>query len=256
MEYQPIFREILNNEKFGWFYLLSAFAILCLSVYLIFSKYGNIRLGRDEDRPAYSKISWFAMLFSAGMGIGLVFWSVAEPLQHYINPPSDIVAGSIEAARMAMRYSFFHWGLHPWAIYTLIGLCLVYFNFRKGSKGLISSIFFPLLQDKVRGPIGKLIDILANIATAFGIATSLGSGALQVNGGLHEVLNITNGIRVQIAIIAVVTVLYLISATTGLDKGIKILSNLNIAGDDINDNDAEVEARTVMTAFNISVFIV
>lgn len=218
----------ITTEKFGWLYLLTAFFILCFSLYLAFSKYGDIRLGKDEDRPSYNNISWFAMLFSAGMGIGLVFWGVAEPLQHYINPPMGLEGESIEAARMAMRYSFFHWGLHPWAIYTLIGLCLAYFNYRKDFNGLISSTFYPLLKDKVNGPIGKFIDILAIIATAFGIATSLGLGALQVNGGLHEILDISNEVRVQIIIIVIVTVLYLISATTGLDKGIKILSNVNI----------------------------
>lgn len=218
----------VTTEKFGWFYLLTAFLILCFVLYLIFSKYGNVRLGKDEDRPKYSNISWFAMLFSAGMGIGLVFWGVAEPLQHYINPPMGIEGKSIEAARMAMRYSFFHWGLHPWAIYTFIGLALAYFSYRKDHSGLISSTFYPLLKDKVRGPIGKVIDILAIIATTFGIATSLGLGALQVNGGLHAVLGVSNELKVQIIIITVVTVLYLISATTGLDKGIKFLSNLNI----------------------------
>jgi len=217
----------IMTKRFGWFYLLTAFFILCFSIYLIFSKYGKIRLGKDEDRPNYNNISWFAMLFSAGMGVGLVFWGVAEPLQHYMDPPVGL-GESAEAARTAMRYSFFHWGLHPWAIYTFVGLCLAYFNYRKESNGLISSTFYPLLKDKVNGPIGKLIDILAVIATAFGIATSLGLGALQVNGGLHEILNIPNEVRVQIIIIAIVTVLYLISATTGLDKGIKILSNLNI----------------------------
>lgn len=218
----------ITTEKFGWFYLITAFFILCFSIYLAFSKYGNIKLGKDEDEPKYSNISWFAMLFSAGMGIGLVFWGVAEPLQHYLNPPMGIEGGTTEAARMAMRYSFFHWGFHPWAIYTLIGLCLAYFNFRKGYKGLISSTFYPLLKEKVNGPIGKFIDILAIIATAFGVATSLGLGALQVNGGLHEVFGVSNELKIQIIIIAVVTVLYLISATTGLDKGIKILSNVNI----------------------------
>lgn len=219
----------ITIEKFGWFYLLTAFSILCFSVFLIFSKYGNIRLGSDEDRPEYSNISWFAMLFSAGMGIGLVFWGVAEPVQHYINPPLELQGGTAEAARMALRYSFFHWGLHPWAIYTIIGLCLAYFNYRKGYNSLISSTFYPLFKDKIDGPIGKFIDILAIIATAFGVATSLGLGALQVNGGLHEVFGIPNSIKVQIIIICVVTVLYMISATTGLDKGIKFLSNLNIA---------------------------
>ncbi|NLI89312.1 MAG: BCCT family transporter [Epulopiscium sp.] len=218
----------ITIEKFGWFYLLSTFFVLCLAIYLIFSKYGNIRLGKDDDRPEYSNISWFAMLFSAGMGIGLVFWGVAEPLQHYLNPPMGIEGESLEAARMAMRYSFFHWGLHPWAIYTLVGLSLAYFNHRKGLKGLISSTFTPLLGDKTQGVMGKCIDVLAIIATAFGIATSLGLGALQVNGGLHEVIGIPNELKVQVIIIVVVTVLYLISATTGLDKGIKILSNVNI----------------------------
>lgn len=219
----------ITTEKFGWFYLITAFIILIFAIYLAFSKYGKIKLGKDEDQPKYSNISWFAMLFSAGMGIGLVFWGVAEPLQHYLNPPMGLEGGTVESARIAMRYSFFHWGFHPWAIYTLIGLCLAYFNFRKGSKGLISSTFFPLLKEKVNGPIGKFIDILAIIATAFGVATSLGLGALQVNGGLHEVFGVPNNVNIQIIIIAVVTVLYLISATTGLDKGIKILSNSNIA---------------------------
>jgi len=219
----------VTTEKFGWFYLLTAFVILLLTIYLAFSKYGSIKLGKEEDEPEYSYLSWFAMLFSAGMGIGLVFWGVAEPLQHYINPPMGLEGSTVESARIAMHYSYFHWGFHPWAIYTLIGLCLAYFNFRKGSKGLISSTFYPLLKDKVNGPIGKTIDILAIIATAFGVATSLGLGALQVNGGLHAVFDVPNTVTIQIIIIAVVTVLYLISATTGLDKGIKILSNTNIA---------------------------
>lgn len=215
-------------DKFGWFYLLTTFLILGFSVYLAFSKYGNIRLGADSDRPKYSNITWFSMLFSAGMGIGLVFWGVAEPIQHYLDPPLGLTGGTPEAARAAMRYSFLHWGLHPWAIYTVIGLSLAYFNFRKGFNGLISSTFYPLLKEKIHGPIGKIIDILAIIATAFGVATSLGLGALQINGGLNEVFGISNKLGTQIIIIAIVTVLFLISATTGVDKGIKILSNLNV----------------------------
>jgi glycine betaine transporter len=218
----------MTTEKFGWFYLATAFFILGFSIFLAFSKYGNIKFGKDDDQPQYTNISWFAMLFSAGMGIGLVFWGIAEPLQHYLNPPLGIEGGTTEAAHLAMRYSFFHWGFHAWAVYALIGLCLAYFKFRKGSRGLISSAFYPLLQEKVDGPLGKTIDVLAIIATAFGVATSLGFGALQVNGGLHKVFGISNELKIQIIIIAAVTVLYLISATTGLDKGIKILSNLNI----------------------------
>src|SRR5690554_6517822 len=157
----------LTIEKFGWFYLLTTFSILIFSLYLAFSKYGKIRLGTDEDRPEYSNLSWFAMLLSAGMGIGLVFWGVAEPIQHYLKPPMGIQGGTPEAAAAAMRYAFFHWGLHPWGIYTVIGLCLAYFNYRKGFNNLISSTFYPLIKEKVNGGVGIFIDILSVIATSF-----------------------------------------------------------------------------------------
>lgn len=214
-------------ENFGWLYLFLALGFLVFAIYLAFSKFGNIRLGSDDDEPEYSNMSWFAMLFSAGMGIGLVFWGVAEPISHYMQPPYG-EAETPEAARVALRYAFFHWGLHPWAIYTIISLSLAYFQFRKGYSGLISSTFRPLLKEKVNGPIGKAIDILAIIATAFGVATSLGLGALQINGGLSHMFGISTSTSWQIIIIAVVTVLYLISATTGLDKGILLLSNSNL----------------------------
>jgi len=218
----------LTTEKFGWFYLLATFGFLVFSIFLAFSKYGKVKLGADNDQPEYSKRSWFAMLFSAGMGIGLVFWGAAEPLSHYINPPQNAESQSTEAARLAMRYSFFHWGLHAWAIYTVIGLAIAYFNFRKGYSGLISSTFYPLIGTKAKGPIGKAIDILAIIATIFGVATSLGLGTLQINGGFNHLTNIPNTYSTQLTIIVVVTILYLLSATTGLDKGIKTLSNLNL----------------------------
>ncbi|GAA4711834.1 glycine betaine uptake BCCT transporter [Brevibacillus fulvus] len=217
-----------TTAKFGWFYLIVTFFYLIFCLYLAFSKFGHIRLGNDDDEPEYSTLSWFAMLFSAGMGIGLVFWGVAEPVSHYFEPPAEIVPQSPEAARAAMRYSFFHWGLHPWGIYGVIALSLAYFQFRKGTKGLISATFYPLLKERVNGPIGKLIDILAIIATAFGVATSLGLGTLQINGGLKHLLGLPNAIIIQLLIIAVITVLYLISATSGLDKGMKILSNANL----------------------------
>ncbi|WP_172252109.1 glycine betaine uptake BCCT transporter [Saccharibacillus deserti] len=217
-----------STEKFGWFYLLSAFGFLIFALYLAFSRFGLIKLGKDEDEPEYSTTSWFAMLFSAGMGIGLVFWGVAEPVSHYIDPPEDTEPGTSQAARIAMRYSFFHWGLHPWAIYSVISLALAYFQFRKGYKGLISSTFVPLLGDRVNGPIGKTIDVLAVIATAFGVATSLGLGTLQIAGGIQQIFGYASTTVVQVIIIAVVTVLYLISSTTGLDKGIRILSNVNL----------------------------
>ncbi|GIP16954.1 glycine betaine transporter OpuD [Paenibacillus montaniterrae] len=216
-------------QNFGWFYLMATLFFLLFAFYLAFSRFGAIRLGDDDDEPEYSTLTWLSMLFSAGMGIGLVFWGVAEPLSHYISPPEGAEGGTPTAARLAMRYSFFHWGLHPWAIYTIIGLALAYFQYRKGYKGLISSTFIPLVgQRAVDGWLGKVIDILAVIATVFGVATSLGLGTLQINGGLNHLFGIANSAVTQIIIIVIVTVLFLVSATTGLNKGIKILSNTNL----------------------------
>jgi len=217
-----------TTEKFGWFYLLATFGFLIFCFYLAFSRFGRIKLGSDDDEPEYSTSTWFAMLFSAGMGIGLVFWGVAEPVSHFLTPPMEIAEQSPEAARTAIRFAFFHWGLHPWAIYAVIALALAYFQFRKGQKGLISSTFLPLLGERIHGPFGKLIDTLAIIATAFGVATSLGLGTLQINGGLTHLFSLPGNLNVQLGIIGVITVLYLISATTGLDRGIKILSNTNL----------------------------
>ncbi|MCS1351898.1 BCCT family transporter [Mechercharimyces sp. CAU 1602] len=213
--------------KFGWFYLLSVTSFLVFVIILIFTRAGNIRLGKDDEEPEYSYLSWFAMLFSAGMGIGLVFWGVAEPMYHFISPPVG-EGGTTEAARVAMKYSFFHWGLHPWGIYTLTALALAYFKFRKGAPGLISATFTPLLGDRVNGPIGKTIDVLAVYATVIGVATSLGLGAMQISSGLNFLTGIPNDRMTQLMIIAVVTVLFMISAGTGLNKGIKYLSNTNM----------------------------
>ncbi|ASN05901.1 glycine betaine uptake BCCT transporter [Virgibacillus necropolis] len=215
-------------DRFGWFYLLSATGFLLFAFYLIFSKYGNIRLGKPGDKPEYSYISWFAMLFSAGMGIGLVFWGAAEPLSHFHTPPFG-EAGTAETAKTALQYSFFHWGLHPWAIYATIALALAYFKFRKQSSGLVSAILEPLFGNKMKGPWGTLIDFIVVFATVFGVATSLGFGAIQISGGLSFVFGWDQTITMQMIIILIVTVLYLISAMTGLNKGIKYLSNANIA---------------------------
>ncbi|GLB60365.1 glycine betaine uptake BCCT transporter [Cytobacillus sp. NCCP-133] len=215
-------------KKFGWFYLLSASAFLIFSILLIFTKYGNIRLGKDADRPEYHYLTWFAMLFSAGMGIGLVFWGVAEPMYHYYAPPF-LEGQTPDAARAAMRYSFFHWGLHPWAIYTVIALALAYFQFRKGAPGVISSILKPILGDRVDGPLGVIINFIAVFATVFGVATSLGLGAIQITGGLSATFGgVENSTATQLTVIAIVTILFMLSAQTGLNKGIKYLSNLNI----------------------------
>lgn len=213
--------------KFGWFYLISTFLFLIFCIYLIFGPYGKIRLGKDDEKPKYSYFSWLAMLFSAGMGIGLVFYGVAEPMSHFSNPPMGLAdPESKKAVKLAFRYAFFHWGLHPWAIYSLISLAMAYFQFRKDETGLISNTLKPLWGKKMSGPLGKLIDITAIIATAFGVATSLGLGSLQIKSGLK----FTFGIELTpYIIIGITTVLFLISATTGLDKGIKILSNTNLS---------------------------
>ncbi|WP_458125975.1 glycine betaine uptake BCCT transporter [Paenibacillus sp. Z3-2] len=216
-------------RNFGWFYLLVTLFLLVFAFYLAFSRFGSIRLGDDDDEPEYSTLSWLSMLFSAGMGIGLVFWGVAEPLSHYLTPPENAIGGTTQSARLAMQYSFFHWGLHPWAIYAVVALVLAYFQFRKGYKGLISSTFIPLLGERVvNGWIGKTIDILTVIATVFGVATSLGLGALQINGGLSHLFGVPNNAVAQVIIIGIATVLFLISASTGLNKGIQILSNTNL----------------------------
>ncbi|MFF0829920.1 BCCT family transporter [Brevibacillus sp. NPDC003359] len=218
----------VTTTNFGWFYLIVTFGFLIFCIFLAFSRYGQIPLGSDDDEPEYSLPTWFAMLFSAGMGIGLVFWGVAEPISHYFSPPAGVAGQTTEAAQTALRYAFFHWGLHPWGIYALIALALAYFQFRKGAKGLISSTFGPLLGERIHGPIGKGIDILAVIATAFGVATSLGLGTLQINGGLSHLFGLPSNTTVQIVIISIITVLFLLSATTGLDRGIKYLSNTNL----------------------------
>ncbi len=217
------------SKYFGWSYLLSMLIFVIFAVALAFSKYGNIKLGADDSKPEYSTASWFAMLFGAGMGIGLVFWGTAEPISHFVKPLGDIEPGSLEAADFAIKTSFMHWGFHPWANYSIIGLALAYFQFRKNKPGLISSIFIPLLGEKrVQGPIGNLIDILAVFATVSGVATSLGLGTLQINSGLNYLFNIPETPIVQIIIISIITVLFIWTAVTGIDKGIKALGDINL----------------------------
>ncbi|HZW67553.1 MAG TPA: BCCT family transporter [Pseudogracilibacillus sp.] len=216
------------QEKFGWFYLISASAILLFVIYLAFSKFGHIKLGADDEEPEYHTISWIAMLFSAGMGIGLVFWGVAEPVSHYFVPASADPE-TAEAAVKSLQFTLFHWGLHPWGIYALIALALAFFQFRKGSRGLISSTFEPLIGSRIHGPIGKTIDIIAVFATVFGVATSLGLGAIQINGGLSYLNNnIPNSFNTQLMIIIGVTILFTLSALSGIGRGIKWLSNANV----------------------------
>jgi glycine betaine transporter len=214
-------------EYFGWFYLMATLGFLFMAVLLIFSRFGKLRLGEDTDRPVYGTLSWIAMLFSAGMGIGLVFWGVAEPIFHYMTPPFG-EAATVDAANTAMTYTYFHWGLHPWAIYTIVGLSLAFFQYRKKLPGLISSTFYPILGDRINGPIGKGIDVLAVFATVFGIATSLGLGTMQIAGGLNFLFDVPNNFSTQLIIICLVTALFVTSAVIGINKGMRILSNFNI----------------------------
>lgn len=212
---------------FGWFYVVSVAGFLLFVLFLMMSRYGDVKLGPDDSEPEYSYISWFAMLFSAGMGIGLLFFGVAEPIQHYALPPVG-EGRTIDAARQAMVLTFFHWGLHAWAIYIVVGLALAYFAFRRGLPLTIRSSLYPLIGKRIHGPIGHAIDIFAVIGTMFGVATSLGFGALQVNAGFAHLFGLPTGAPVQIALIAVITGMATLSAVAGLDKGIKRLSELNI----------------------------
>ena len=215
-------------EMFGWGYLVAAFIFLIFNIWLALSKYGTFKLGKQHEKPQFSYFGWFSMLFAAGMGIGLIFWGVAEPMSHFLNPPEYIETRSGEAARFAMKYSFFHWGIQPWAIYITMSLCIAYFSFRRGMPPLISSCFYPLIGDRIYGLPGYLIDILGVFATIFGIVTSLGLGAMQITTGLGEVFGFEAGLGETFAVIAVVTVLFMISTMTGIDKGIQILSKTNI----------------------------
>jgi glycine betaine transporter len=164
-------------DRFGWFYLFSATIFLGFAVYLIF--YGKIKLGKPNDKPEYNYLTWFAMLFSAGMGIGLVFWGAAEPLMHFHDPPYG-EAGTNEAAKTAMQYSFFHWGFHPWATYAILALALAYFKFRKQSPGVLSATLEPLFGRHMKGGWGTTVDVTVVFATIFGVATSLGLGAIPL----------------------------------------------------------------------------
>ena len=217
------------TTNFGWFFVLTSGAFLLFSVFLAATRYGNIKLGADDLVPEFSTFSWVSMMFATGMGIGLMFYGVAEPLTHLNAPPMGMAEpGSEEAAHLAMEYTFFHWGFHPWSMYAVIGLSIAYFAYRKGGGNLISAAFRPLLGDRVDGPVGQGINILAILATLFGSATSLGLGALQITGGLSNVFgNDGYGTTAAALVIAVLTVCFVISAVSGVDKGIKWLSNAN-----------------------------
>lgn len=220
--------ESLVTSGFGWYYLILVTVVVAFCLFLIFSPVGSIKLGKQDDQPEFSKPTWFAMLFSAGMGIGLVFWGAAEPISHYaINPPTAD-PGTDAAIKESMRFTFFHWGIHAWSVYALVGLCLAYFNFRKDRPGLISATLSPLLGKYANSRLAMLVDIIAVAATVVGVATTLGFGAVQINGGLAYLFGIPNNFAVQLIIIVIVTALFVMSAWSGLSKGIKYLSNTNM----------------------------
>jgi choline/carnitine/betaine transport len=214
----------------GWFFVLVASFFVLYVLWLAASKYGRIPLGRDDEGPQFRTVSWIAMMFSAGMGIGLMFWGVAEPLSHYAAPPPGTgEAQSEEALQAALASTMFHWGLHPWAIYAVVGIAIAYGTFRKGRRQLISSAFRPLFGRRAEGPAGRIIDILAIFATLFGSAASLGLGALQIGAGLEFNGWVDQpGKIVLVAIITVLTVLFVLSAVSGIERGIQWLSNTNM----------------------------
>lgn len=218
------------STNFGWYYIGLASFFLFLSIYTAFSRYGSIRLGADDEPPQYKFFSWFSMLFGAGIGIGILFWSIAEPIYHFQGNPfiAEGQALTAEAAQVAMRISIFHWGLHGWGIFAIAGLSLAYFTHRKGMPLSIRSGLYPIFGDRIYGPVGHAADLLAVFGTVFGIATSLGLGAQQMNAGLNYLLGIEISITNQVILITVISILATLSALSGVNKGIKILSEYNM----------------------------
>ena len=226
---EGIFQQMQNiiSDYAGWLFIWTVNIVLVFILVLLAGRFGNIRLGGPDARPEFSTIGWFAMLFSAGMGIGLLFYGVAEPMFHYVANP-HVEEGTIESARMAMDITFLHWGLHPWAIYSLVALSLAFFSFNKGLPLSIRTAFYPLFGERIYGWTGHVIDILATVATLFGVATSLGLGVQQVNAGLDHLLGIGQSPTIQVSLIGGITLIATWSVVKGLDKGIRRLSEINI----------------------------
>lgn len=216
---------IITNVS--WFYILAVAVILGTVVFLGVSRYGDIKLGPDHSTPDYSNTTWFAMLFSAGMGIGLMFFGVAEPVMHFLKPPIE-EGGTVAAAGEAMKITFFHWGLHAWSIYAIVALILAYFSYRHGLPLTLRSALYPLIGERIHGPVGHAVDIFAIIGTVLGVATSLGFGVAQINTGLNSLFGVPVSIPVQIALIIGTTALATLSVVSGLDKGVRRLSELNL----------------------------
>ena len=216
---------LLRNMK--WFILLSITGICFFLIYVMFSRYGLIKLGKDSDKPEYSNFAWLSMLFSCAMGVGLVFWGVAEPMNHYASNP--FTQGlSDESASMAMQLTFFHWGLHAWSVYCIVALAIGYFSYRKGLPFSVRSVLHPLIGDRIYGPIGNIVDILVIVITTFGISQTLAIGVLQINAGLHKVFGVEVGVTTQFIIMIALSSLATFSVVRGIGTGMRRLSELNI----------------------------
>lgn len=215
------------THRFRWLFIILMNVTVVFSLYIALSRYGDIRLGHQTEHPEYSLLSWFGMLFSAGIGIGLLYWGTAEPLYHFMSPPMG-QAETVETAKQAMSISFLHWGIHAWALYCVVALSLAYFHYRRGLPLSIRSVLYPLIGQKIYGKWGHVVDTLAVFGTMFGVVTSLGLGAMQINAGFSNVFGIPNNVPVQLCLIAIITAMATLSVMMGLDKGIKRLSDINI----------------------------
>jgi choline/glycine/proline betaine transport protein len=214
----------------SWYYITLMNFYLLFALLLVFSKYGKIRLGANSDKPEFSYFAWFSMLFGAGIGIGILFWSIAEPIYYFQSNPfiNDAQSMTAESAQVAMRVAIFHWGLHGWGLYAVLGMTFAYFTYRKGLPLSIRSALYPIFGERIYGPIGYIADLLAVLGTVFGIATSLGLGAQQMNAGLNYLLGIEISITTQILLIGVISIVATASVLSGVNKGIRILSELNM----------------------------
>ncbi len=224
-----VFNQVLEfiTQYFGWYYVLIVFFFLIFVIWLYFSPYGKIRLGGENTKPEFSRFGWFSMLFAAGMGMGIIFWGVAEPIMHYTEPP-QAEPETLESLREGMRFSFFHWGFHPWAIYIIFALGISYFHFRHQLPLAPRSLLYPILGERIHGWIGHLADAFCTVGTLLGVATSLGLGAMQINSGINALADVPISTNSQLIIIAAITAVAITSLITGIGRGIKYLSMTNL----------------------------